>query len=128
MRVPVEARAIHNVSDIVDKERPEPFPVRRIILEISVLDDQNVSSGGTESSSQGGALPAITLVKYRTDSGCRHAGYRIVDAHPSCSIEGGYLNFVAYRMLQPCGGSISRTIINHYYFLLDVWYCRNNPI
>jgi len=64
-----EARAINDVSDIVDKERPESFPVRRIILEISVLDDQNVSGGGTESGSQRGALPAVTLMKYRTDRG-----------------------------------------------------------
>jgi hypothetical protein len=69
VRVPVKARAKHDVSDIVDEERPEPFPVRRIVLEIGVLDDQNVSGGGTESGSQGSAFPAVTLMKYRTDCG-----------------------------------------------------------
>lgn len=39
MRAPLEARAVYDVSDIVDEERAEPFPVRRIVLEISVLDD-----------------------------------------------------------------------------------------
>jgi hypothetical protein len=69
MRAAIEARAIDDISNIVGEEWPKLLPIGRIIFEISVLYNQNVPCGGSKSGSEGGALAAVTLVKYCADRG-----------------------------------------------------------
>jgi len=63
MRTAIEARAIDDISNIVGKKWPKLLPIGRIVFEISVLYNQNVPCSGSKSGSEGGALPAVTLMK-----------------------------------------------------------------
>jgi len=69
MGSPIEARSKDHISDLAyGNEIVHVCPVDRIVFEIGILNDQNLSRGGSKSSLECTTLTAILLMVDRTDS------------------------------------------------------------
>ena len=71
--VTAEARAVHDVGDVVDQRLQQAAVLARVVLQIGVLDDAVGQGDVLARGLDGGALAAVDLVKEHLDA-CIEAG------------------------------------------------------